>query len=297
MATPQDDLNRLLSRQNFKDKKELEAFMQQFNENKIPEIPWEERTDTEKAADLVADAREQHYIEDVMEKLEEAFQYDPYCVQAFVLKSNISQKPEVKLNWLEKALEAGEEKLGNEYEKENAGNYWGLYETRPYMEALFQYAEELYLQGYVDDAIDVAERMLYLNPNDNQGVRDYYSIWLIDVGEELKFFELQKKYPNDYSVFARFNKVLLLLRTNKIKEAKKEMINSMEFNPYVIKWLLSRGQLPEQGAYYNPEKESGALLYCYYTKSLWKSTFGAYMFLKTYEKKAKQLIKLKETEE
>jgi tetratricopeptide (TPR) repeat protein len=51
------------------------------------------------------------------------------------------------------------------------GGFWGILESRPYMRALHGLGLTLWRQGRLEDAISIFERMLKLNPNDNQGVR------------------------------------------------------------------------------------------------------------------------------
>jgi pentatricopeptide repeat protein len=59
-----------------------------------------------------------------------------------------------------------------EYIENEAGNFWLLIETRPYMRALFSLAENHRAAGDMDEAFRVYQEMLRLNPADNQGVRD-----------------------------------------------------------------------------------------------------------------------------
>lgn len=295
MNDPQKDLQRLLQRENFESEEEIRTFMQNLVGKKVPEVSWEELSNEEKAEELVQQAYDADYLEDAIEKIEEAFRCDPQCIGAYIFKSEISHKPAQKLKWLEKALEIGSEKYGGKYEEENKGHFWGIYKTRPYMEALHYYAIELHDQGRVEEAIEAGQKMLRLNPNDNQGIRNFLGLWLIETGKETAYFNLTDQYPEDYTIFSHYNAVLLFLKTDgETEETEDLMIDAVEFNPYVVKWLLSKnpiGQLPEM---YNPQDESGAVIYCHYAKSLWKSTFGSYKFLKKFETKAKNLIRERE---
>lgn len=61
--------------------------------------------------------------------------------------------------------------------------------------------------------------MLELNPNDNQGVRDFLMLYLIEIGENEKYKNYAKKYKWDNSVFSLFNAVLFSFKTKGSSEA------------------------------------------------------------------------------
>lgn len=66
-----------------------------------------------------------------------------------------------------------------------SGRYWADLTTRPYMRAMHELAVTLWRRGLTQDrhdAIDVANRMLRLNPNDNQGIRFLLWNWLPEMG-------------------------------------------------------------------------------------------------------------------
>ena len=102
-----------------------------------------------------------------------ALKLDPDCVDAIVVMAGIeSDSPRKMIEGLQIAVAAGERSLGAKFIEENKGHFWGLIETRPYMRALEQLASLLRGEGFNLDAIKHYEKILALNPNDNQGVRD-----------------------------------------------------------------------------------------------------------------------------
>ena len=70
----------------------------------------------------------------------------------------------------EQAIYAGNILLKSELENDQ-GYFWGLLETRPYMRALAGLANDHKQCGRLDKSIDIYQKMLVLNPNDNQGIR------------------------------------------------------------------------------------------------------------------------------
>jgi hypothetical protein len=71
----------------------------------------------------------------------------------------------------EQGVAAGERALGQEAFQRDAGHFWGILETRPYMRARLGLARSLWTAGRRDEAVRHLQDMLRLNPNDNQGVR------------------------------------------------------------------------------------------------------------------------------
>ena len=65
------------------------------------------------------------------------------------------------------------------------GGYWSDLSTRPYMRAMHELAVTLWRRSLTQDrhdAVDVAKRMLRLNPNDNQGIRFLLWHWMPEMG-------------------------------------------------------------------------------------------------------------------
>ena len=65
----------------------------------------------------------------------QALEICPDCADAYVLLAELSGKSRQALELYEKGVAAGERALGPEAFRENAGRFWGVLETRPYMRA------------------------------------------------------------------------------------------------------------------------------------------------------------------
>jgi tetratricopeptide (TPR) repeat protein len=79
----------------------------------------------------------------------------------------------------EQGVAAAERELGSTAFIDDAGHFWGLLETRPYMRARFGLARAEYHLGNHSAAIAHAEELLRLNPQDNQGSRYVLLNWLL----------------------------------------------------------------------------------------------------------------------
>jgi tetratricopeptide (TPR) repeat protein len=94
------------------------------------------------------------------------------CADAYVLLAEEEADTlEQAFQYYQEDVAAGERALGKRYFRENAGHFWGLMETRPYMRALAGKANCLWRLKRVDEAIEIYQELLRLNPGDNQGIR------------------------------------------------------------------------------------------------------------------------------
>jgi tetratricopeptide (TPR) repeat protein len=127
----------------------------------------------DEAQQLAFDAMEAQTEAQAVKLAKRALRLDPDCVDALVVLGGIeSDSPRKMIESLQNAVAAGERSLGAQFIRENKGHFWMLMETRPYMRALEQLASLLCAEGFKLDAIKHYEKILALNPNDNQGVRD-----------------------------------------------------------------------------------------------------------------------------
>src|SRR5215217_8161002 len=89
----------------------------------------------------------------------------PDCADAYVLlaEEDAGSLEEAR-ELYQKGVEAGERALGRETFEEEAGHFWGILETRPYMRARQGLAVCLRELGEREEAIEDYREMLYLNP-------------------------------------------------------------------------------------------------------------------------------------
>ncbi len=117
------------------------------------------------------------------------------------------------------------------------GGFRGILESRPYMRALHGLGLTLWRQGRLEDAVSIFQRMLKLNPNDNQGVR--YLLGPIhhqmgNLEEAAKWYEQSGDEPHNL-----YNYGLALVQQGKLGEAAKVLIFAVFANPYIAPMLLS----------------------------------------------------------
>lgn len=233
-------------------------------------------------SDLEADARDeaQQIAFEAMEAETEvqarklakrALKLDPDCVDALVVMTELdAHSTREKLEGLQKAVAAGERALGAKFIDENEGRFWLLIETRPYMRALQSLAEGYRSQGIKQDAITLYEKMLGLNPNDNQGVRDPLLGLYLESGDLNDAALMLTKYKDDASASFAWARVLERLLSGDRDGAAAMLKKARKANPHVELFLASQKPLPENlPEMYSPGSEAEAVLCLSYLGGAW----------------------------
>ncbi|HAH05282.1 MAG TPA: hypothetical protein DCM05_01975 [Elusimicrobia bacterium] len=222
------------------------------------------------------------------------------CADAYnLLAEEEAGSAEDALDLYRKAIEAGERALGPRFFKDNAGHFWGILETRPYMRARAALARCLWELKSHDEALGHYHEMLRLNPGDNQGIR---YIVLSCLGELGRFDEMGKfmggpRYKDDCAAEWLYTKALLaFVREGASAEASAALRSALKQNKHALDYLTGKKSIPRR----LPDRitmggeDEG---YCYASSFLaaWKRVPGALEWLATAGKKFKKPRGAKET--
>ncbi len=246
----------------------------------------EKNTALRKAQELIDDAWE---IVDPGERAKmalDALRISRDCVDAFViLAQDVAATDKQAGEFYRMGVEQGEKALGEKYFSDNAGHFWGLHETRPYMRARVGLAQCLWQEGQRDECIEHCREMLKLNPGDNQGIRYLLMPYLLEKGRDGEARELMIQYGNEPSASWSYSAVLLAFRKEGASADSNGLLDrAIKVNPHVPDFLLGRKKMPEElPGFYSPHEESEAVFYVSGNESAWKKTSGALDWLKRCE--------------
>ena len=228
---------------------------------------------TDRLSDKEADAREEakQIAFDAMEAETEAqarklakraLRLDPDCVDALVVMTNLqARNPHEMIAGLQGAVAAGERSLGDKFIRQNKGHFWLLLDTRPYMRALQALAEAFRGAGINLDAIQGFEKMLELNPNDNQGVRDPLLGLYLETGDLKGAGRLLKKYKEDVSANFEWARVLERFLAGDLDGAGRALTAARKANRHLELFLTQKESLPKElPEMYSPGSEEEAVL-------------------------------------
>lgn len=135
---------------------------------------------------------------------------------------------------------------GMPFIEENVGFFWGLHQTRIYMDARNLFSQCLvHLQRYRAGIYEM-EALMKLNPSDNQGIR--YRLGALFIQEHLfdKFEELYKIFGKENTTMMNFNYALyLFVKHGSTQNALKALKKAKASNKYVVSYLIGKLEMPD----------------------------------------------------
>jgi tetratricopeptide (TPR) repeat protein len=190
-------------------------------------------TPLERAQDLCFEAFSCHGRRQVL-LARQALQISPDCADAHVLLAEHSATPAAALEFYAAGMAAGERTLGPQFFEENAGNFWGISSTRPYMRARFGLAQALEALDREAEAAGHYRELLRLNPNDNLGVRYVLLPLLMQLNADEEAARLLKSYDQESSANWAYARALLAFRLGgRTAAVQRELRAALQVNPHV----------------------------------------------------------------
>lgn len=235
----------------------------------------------DRAQELAFDSMEATSAAQARRFAKRALKLDPDCVDALVVMTDLDARtPREMIEGLQTAVAAGERSLGKKFIRENKGYFWGLIETRPWMRAMEQLARLLHGQGFLLDAIKIYERMLDLNPNDNQGVRDPLLGLYLQTGDLKGAARLLKKYKEDSLANFGWARVLERFLSGDRDGAAAALNKARAANRHVELYLIGQKELPKRlPEMYSPGSSEEAILCLQNLSGAWAEHKEAVLWL------------------
>lgn len=242
------DIQRVLEGKKFESAEDANAFLATLIGNELQDTPADDEPPDPlwRAQELAFEAMEAESAEKARELAQRALAIDPDCVDALVVMTDLqATTAREAIAGLKKAVEAGERSLGAEFFQQNKGHFWGILETRPYMRAKAQLAELLRADGSGVQALRHYERMLELNPNDNQGVRYPLLGCYLAHGGLQEAAKLLHDYDGDPTATFTWGRVLERFLAGDRKGAAKALKLARKDNPFVEQFFSGLMPMPK----------------------------------------------------
>jgi tetratricopeptide (TPR) repeat protein len=270
-------MSRLLSQHDFASIEEANAFLQQQLGSGGGQLPRTEPTTApEEAQEMIYQALQAPAAQRTA-LARKALTISPDCADAYVLLAEAATDPQEARHLYEQGAAAGERSLGAETFTQEAGHFWGLVETRPYMRAREGLAHVLWHLDERVAAIEHAQALLHLNPNDNQGLRYLLASWLLAVDDAEALERVLAQYPDEWTAQWGYTQALLAFRRHGAgRRADAALKRALQINPYVPLYLLGITPFPrELPAAYGMGDEQEAMGYVAEAAQPWLETAGA----------------------
>lgn len=146
-------------------------------------------------------------------------------------------------------IEKSEEKLKADgyFDDGSIGEFWLIFETRPYMRLLDKYSDNLVQCGKMRLAIAEYEKMLKLCENDNLGVRYRLMHLYVFLEDEQSALRLSKEYSDEESTQFLLPLSILYYKLGNLREANNYLKRLCAVNNDTIKFFngLVKGDLLE----------------------------------------------------
>ena len=199
-------------------------------------------TPLEKAQDLCYQAVEARGRKRVI-LARKALEMSPDCAEAYSIQAEQSGDPEESLRLYLEGVAAGERALGPARIERGESSFWTDLEARPFMRALQGAGAVCVRLGRLHEAIAHYQRMLKLNPNDNQGVRGPLAGLLLKTGKDVELGTLLDQYAKDLGASLLYARALWIFRREGDNAASRRALRkAFKANPHVPELLLENDE-------------------------------------------------------
>jgi tetratricopeptide (TPR) repeat protein len=251
-------ITKLAKEGQFKNLDELNASLRQaMMSGELDRVSYE-NSPAEQAQDLAYQAMEEPSSAKARKLAEKALRLDPDCVDAIVVRAQTRRlTSEEYIAELRKAVEAGARTLGKERFQKGRGIFWGMVDTRPYMRARAELAQAFIGAEQLSEAAREIEGMLDLNPNDNQGMRDYLLGVYLAQGDLEGAASVYRRYQDDDSAVFTWGRVFFSMLSGRRAEARQALERAFLSNPWVATFFFGEAMPGDPPSWVVGSKEEG----------------------------------------
>jgi tetratricopeptide (TPR) repeat protein len=223
---------------------------------------WKQDDPKWRAQELAYEAMEADDPFDALRLVDEAQRLDPDCTDAQrLMVSLLPMELDNRIQLMREVVGKAERNFGERFFEENKGHFWGVLSTRPYMRAMQELGELLTVADKLEDAIAVYERMLELNPNDNQGVRYALVGLYLATKQGQAASDLLSRCPGeeDYTAVFAWGRVIEHWLASRVADARSALLRARNVNPFVERYLTGTRKPPRRlPSSYRPGDDSEA---------------------------------------
>ena len=192
-------LNKFMEEKKPQNEKEANKFMQEFIELYNNDKLNYEYSPAVKASEILEKVEDAKSDEERIKLAHEALEIDANCLEAKIIIAVNQDRPIKVLSDVDSALKEERARLKEEgfFDKDNIGEFYGIFETRAYIQNMYHLAHMYANAGMIKRSIDVAREVIRLNENDNTGVRYLLMGLYAYLEDEVNMKKLYNKYREE----------------------------------------------------------------------------------------------------
>ena len=255
------EVERFMQGSLFESPEEVNAALRQRFSGPIDDLPSTATTPLEKAQDLIYRAFEARGRRRI-QLARKALEVSADCADAYVVLAEASYAPEAARAFYEQGVAAGERALGSDVFAQEAGRFWGIVRTRPYMRARLGLAQSLEALEQRDEAIEHYRELVRLDQGDHQGVRYALLAALLAAGRDEEALTLIEQFGDDPTALWRYGRALCVFRREGDTRAARECLRTaLRTNRHVPRFLTDEADWPgpEPTAYAPGSREEAVI--------------------------------------
>ena len=165
--------------------------------------------------------------------INKALELEPDNIDAKLMLIDCTAKTSIERYEQLKALvdEANQRMEDEKYFEEYTGEFWGVFETRPYMRVRHAWIQTLIVLGMLGQAVEQCEDMLRLCESDNLGVRYTLMHLYAHFESKDKALALNAKFEDDYGTITLFPLSILFFKLGDFDNALLYLKKLRKYNP------------------------------------------------------------------
>lgn len=197
---------------------------------------------------LLDEANEAQSDKEAADKARQILDIDPNCTQAWLLLCLQTDDLKNAVRLARKAVETGRESLNEEVFTQYAKDVGEYFPAHPFLDALHLLSQALWYSGEFDEALDICEKLLRLNPGDKHGIRHNLIHHYLALGRTTSARMLIRRYNDRDCVFCAWAGLLLMLVEKGIRSKKTlgHLRKATKINYLVPDYLLGYRSVHEQ---------------------------------------------------
>ncbi len=269
-------IGRHLDRSNYASVEEAQAEIERrFLNTAVEELEFKPETPLEEAQDLCYRAFDSAGRRRLL-LARQALATCPECADAHVILAERSIDPQDALKHYTLGVEAGERSLGRETLKKQAGHFWGIVPTRPYMRARFGLAQCLERLDKLQEAASHYQDLLRLDPQDHLGSHYRLLPLLVRCARDAEARALLKQFDEDDTACWNYGRAIVAYRSRPgAKESAALLDRALKDNPHVALHLLEREVPLQDATNLSLRREDEAAMVAPLLRPAWQASAGA----------------------